>query len=129
MIERVELRHSHGLRVGVGEVRLRHQDFRSNRAYCTELSVFARQDLTAAGSRKPFTNVAVLADASPDFRCGLVHVDFESDGHVDRVRGSQWRLLSASTTAARTTRGRSTTRRSGRSTPGGTTLRRLSHYG
>src|SRR5262249_37834814 len=49
---------------------------------------------------EPFADIAILADASPDFGRRLIHIDFKVNRHVNRIRACQSGLLTATTTSA-----------------------------
>ncbi len=70
------------LRVGVGELGFRDQDFVRHRPHRPDLAFLAGQHLAPRGDLQPFTNVAILPDAFPDLGGRPVHVDLQRDRRV-----------------------------------------------
>ncbi len=78
------------LGVGVGILGLADQNLLAHRAHCADFAIRAGGDGAAGRNLQPLRNVAILADALPDFIHRLVDGDLHRDGNVggilDRAR-------------------------------------------
>ena len=83
VIEDVRTARAHRLRVGIRELGLADQDLVRDRPHGAELTILALGD--RAGNLEPLADVAVLADALPDFGSRLVDCDLERNRDVGRI--------------------------------------------